>query len=55
KYMPAIRVALGQARKTLNRYYDKTDQSEVYRVVMGVCVGFIYHSELITVSPVLHP
>lgn len=31
---PAIRAALGLAKKTLNRYYSKTDTSEVYRIAM---------------------
>jgi hypothetical protein len=32
---PSIRVALSIAKKTLNRYYDKTDDSEVYRIAMS--------------------
>jgi len=35
-YDPAIRAALTMAKKTLNRYYDCTDHSEVYRIAMGV-------------------
>jgi hypothetical protein len=35
KYSPAIRAALGIAKKTLNRYYNATDQSDVYRIAMG--------------------
>ncbi|KAF5370312.1 hypothetical protein D9758_006880 [Tetrapyrgos nigripes] len=31
---PAIRAAVAVAKKTLNRYYDKTDHSEVYRIAM---------------------
>jgi hypothetical protein len=31
----AIRTALALGKQTLNRYYDKTDQSEVYRIAMG--------------------
>jgi hypothetical protein len=31
----AIRASLGLAKKTLNRYYTKTDDSEVYRIAMG--------------------
>jgi len=34
-YSPAIRAALGIAKKTLNRYYNATDQSDVYRIAMG--------------------
>jgi hypothetical protein len=32
---PSIRAALSIAKKTLNKYYDKTDQSEVYRIAMS--------------------
>jgi hypothetical protein len=32
---PAIRVALTLAKKTLNRYYAKTDQSFLYRTAMS--------------------
>ncbi len=39
KYQPAIRAALGMAKRTVNRYYNKTDYSEVYRIAMSV-----YHS-----------
>jgi len=34
-YEPAIRVVLNVAKKTLNRYYTKTDQSEVYHIAMS--------------------
>jgi hypothetical protein len=34
EFDPAIRVAVGLAKKTLN--YEKTDMSELYRIVMGV-------------------
>jgi len=36
KYPPAIKAALAIGKKTLNRYYDKTDQSEVFRIAMGM-------------------
>ena len=35
KYLHAIQAALTIGKKTLNRYYDKTDQSEVFRITMG--------------------
>lgn len=35
KYSKAIRAALALGKQTLNRYYDKTDHSEVYRIAMG--------------------
>jgi hypothetical protein len=34
-YLIAIRAALAIGKRTLNRYYNKTDQSEVYRIAMG--------------------
>jgi hypothetical protein len=35
KFDPAIRASLGLAKKVLNRYYNMTDWSEVYRIAMG--------------------
>ena len=37
KYSPTIRTAIGLTKRTLNRYYQLTDSSEVYRVAMGKC------------------
>lgn len=34
---PAIRAAALLAKRTLNRYYNMTDHSEVYRIAMGEC------------------
>jgi len=34
-YSQAIRAALALGKRTLNRYYDKTDHSEVFRIAMG--------------------
>ena len=34
-YEPAIRMALGLAKKVLNRYYSATDHSEVYHIAMS--------------------
>ena len=31
----AIRAALALGKQTLNRYYNKTDHSDVYRIAMG--------------------
>jgi hypothetical protein len=54
--LPApIRAAVNMAKRTLNRYYDRTDYSEVYRVAMGeyriLCINVIYSKE----DLVLHP
>jgi hypothetical protein len=51
KYSEAIRAALALGKKTLNRYYDKTDHSEVYRIAMGkpfhvLFVSYFFHSSL---------
>lgn len=35
KYTLPIRAALAMGKKTLNRYYSKTDHSDLYRVAMG--------------------
>ena len=32
---PAIRAAIGLAKKTLNRYYSLTDSSDLYCIAMG--------------------
>ncbi|KAF8548183.1 hypothetical protein OG21DRAFT_1423539 [Imleria badia] len=34
KYSPTIRAAISLAKRTLNRYYQLTDSSEVYRIAM---------------------
>jgi hypothetical protein len=34
-YSPSIWAALSIGKKTLNRYYNVTDHSEVYRIAMG--------------------
>jgi len=51
KYSEAIRAALALRKRTLNRYYDKTDHSEVYRIAMGKPLhvhfdSFFFHSSL---------
>jgi hypothetical protein len=35
KYSPSIRVALSIGKKTLNRYYNRTDDSKLYRIAMS--------------------
>jgi hypothetical protein len=46
---PAIRHALTLAKKTLNRYYSLTDESEVYRIAMGKLLYFILYLSLMIV------
>jgi hypothetical protein len=40
-YSPSIRAALAIGKTTLNRYYNKTDYSEVYRIAMGSGTFFL--------------
>jgi hypothetical protein len=39
KYSASIRAAVRLAKRTLNRYYQLTDTSEVYRIAMGECLS----------------
>lgn len=36
KYPVSIKAAIAIGKKTLNRYYDITDHSEVFRIAMGM-------------------
>ena len=36
RYPLAIKAALAIGKRTLNRYYDKTNHSEVFRIAMGM-------------------
>jgi len=42
QHSPAIRAALAIGKKTINKYYNKTDHSEVYRIAMGMSFIYIY-------------
>jgi hypothetical protein len=42
KISKAIRAALALGKQTLNRYYNKTDQSEVYRIAMSSFFLFFF-------------
>jgi hypothetical protein len=46
RYSLSIQATLTMGKKTLNRYYSKTDLSEVYRISMGMYLPFynIMHS-----------
>jgi hypothetical protein len=41
-YPLAIKAALAVGKATLNRYYNKTDHSEVYRIAMGTLILLIH-------------
>jgi hypothetical protein len=36
---PSVKHALHFARQSINKYYSKTDMSNVYRIAMGTCFG----------------
>ena len=43
KYSEAIHTTLALGKQTLHHYYDKTDHSEVYQIVMGKPPHFLFH------------
>lgn len=55
KYSLAIKAALAIGKKTLNRYYDKTDHSEVFRIAMGNFFLILFTLNLSYLFLVLHP
>ena len=50
-----IRAALAIGKETLNRYYNKTDQSDVYRIAMGRFILSFFYLFPSRVPVVLHP
>jgi hypothetical protein len=44
KHSPALQAALSMGKKTLNRYYEKTDLSNTYRIAMGTSFSFTFFS-----------
>lgn len=59
-YPPSIRAALSIAKRTSNRYYNATDQSEVYRIAMGelswsIFICFSVKLMICNIIVVLHP
>jgi hypothetical protein len=56
-YIPiSIEAALAMGKKTLNRYYSKTDLSEVYRTAMSKSFFLLLLSVIdIVIWSVLHP
>ena len=57
KYSIAMKAALSIGKKTLNRYYDKTDHSEVFRIAMGKphLMFSLFLSDIVLQYTVLHP
>lgn len=39
---PSVKYALKFARKSINKYYSKTDSSNVYRIAMGKFLDIFY-------------
>jgi hypothetical protein len=54
-YPLALQAALAIGKKTLNRYYDKTDHSEVFRIAMGMkflaILLYIFFLSVASVAP----
>lgn len=50
---PAIRAALLLGKKTMNKYYDKTDHSELYRIAMstGSCSTYDVKAHIVDSPP----
>jgi hypothetical protein len=46
-YPLTIKAALAVGKATLNRYYNKTDHSEVYQIAMGTVISLIHTWTLI--------
>lgn len=46
---PAIRAACALGKKTLNRYYSKTDESEMYRMAMSMYFITLLNTSLLTI------
>ena len=42
--LPSIRAAANLAKKTLNRYYSRTDESDAYRIAMGMYAHRFRHT-----------
>ena len=36
---PAVKAAIALAKATMNRYYSRTDDSNIYRITMGTLFG----------------
>lgn len=55
-YLPSIRASMLIGKRLLNKYYNMTDYSEVYRIAMGKFI-FLYSqvSQLMSVHSVLDP
>jgi len=56
QYSPAIRAALAIGKNTINKYYNMTDQSEVYRIAMSMLFRLSTYCDLLNSNLlVLHP
>jgi hypothetical protein len=50
EYPKAIKAALAIGKTTLNRYYNKTDHSEIYRIAMGMYSMFVNNIQLLIID-----
>jgi hypothetical protein len=54
KYSPAIQAALAIGKRTLNRYYNMTDHSELYRIAIRMSL-LVFLLSILIFLVVLHP
>jgi hypothetical protein len=54
QFSPSIHAALALGKNAMNKYYNKTDQSEVYCIAMGEPPFYLFYTTFYVVS-VLHP
>jgi hypothetical protein len=56
RYSPSIKAAVAVGKKLLNKYYDKTDHSELYRIAMSTLLHTLPCLNLLLICiSVLHP
>lgn len=53
--LPAIQAACALAKKLLNKYYSKTDESDIYWIARSTCVYYFVHALYLCRLKVLHP
>lgn len=55
-YTLPIRAAVNLGKKVINQYYNKTDDTEAFRIAMGMCANvFIFNTKTTCFLLVLHP
>lgn len=52
EFSPSLKAAIGLGKKVVNKYYNLTDTSEVYRIAMG---AFLCRVRCVTLSDMSFP